>query len=124
MGQPVNVIMNVTLESWVPKDVTENCSLAMDFRCARTDRVEGDDSRRDFVWAGKLRQKVRLVDEKGGAGSTTHNARIAFCSPGRFVVSACARFSRNDTSGDAAEEIWWAPVAQTVMVEESKLPAQ
>lgn len=137
MGHPINVSMNVAFEAWIPQDVTEKCSLTMEFRCARKDDAQGSDEsrRRHFVWAGKLKQTV-LLQPRVAAGDTTnatactHSTKIAFCNPGRFAISACARISRKKDDASSGEhnnnneEIWWAPVAQTVVVKEAKLPTQ
>lgn len=122
MGYPVNLSMKVSLESWVPKHVMDSCSMTMNFRCTRKDRVEGassDVSHREFVWAGKLQETAQL-----GGGDATHKAKLVFCSPGQFAVSACARIFRNEPSGGGTGEIWWAPMAQFVIVDEAKQFAQ
>lgn len=50
-----------------------------------------------------------------GDAEMNHRARVVFLKDGDFVISACARLSNDDS--DKAEEIWWAPVAQNVIVE-------
>jgi len=119
LGKPVDVSVEVSLESWVPQHSIKDCNMTMEFRCSRKDRsqVEMAVNRREYVWAGKLRRRSDL----SGNGSKSHHARIAFCSSGQFVVSACVRIYRissSSGSGDVPEEIWWAPFAQTVMVKE------
>ena len=115
LGKPIVVKVNVSLASWVQQQSLQNCNLIMEFRCARKDRVDIPE-RRDYVWAGKV---SRSADFGGSGGANcSHDAKIAFCSPGQFVVSAFVRISRKSFAGsaDQAEEIWWAPFAQTIVV--------
>ena len=52
----------------------------------------------------------------------SHRARIVFLQDGPFVVSACAVLSNDDGCG--AEETWWAPLAEKVIVQTSDVVAQ
>lgn len=91
---------------WVPTDVAEKCRITIEFCAARKDKQT---KRGDFVWCGLVRRTLSLNDPV-----KDHRARIVFLRDGEYVVSACARLMNED--GNKAEETWWAPVAENVVV--------
>lgn len=121
LGAPLEVSIEVELAPWLSEQIVENCTVTLELCCVRQ---SGDSSSktgqsRDFVWCGKQQQKINLKDPK-----KAHSARIAFVREGQFVISACARISRTDVK-HAAEEIWFAPAATTIMVDnKSSSPSQ
>lgn len=146
LGSPLALDMYVAFESWVPKDVAEKCRIHLEFYCKRKVTFIGNELDRlppsslmtgmklpEFVWAGKMSHSEDVVEHDR---KIKHSARVAFLRPGTFAISACARISRRVngatvgtqmTPSDIAtqvEEIWWAPVAQTVNVSDTSLPAQ
>ena len=67
------------------------------------------------MWCGQLR---RRIDPSNEDDDKSHLARIAFFQCGVFVVSVCARVSSQDAPG--VEEVWWAPQAKVIRVEEAQ----
>jgi len=120
LGKATEISAQVTSASWVPSDVLWKCKLTLEFFCARDATSSGNDHDcgKDFVWCGKLRQEFAM----DGRESMKHRIKIAFVKPGTYSLSACARIrheGKHATHGDA-EEIWWAPVAATVLVEKAR----
>jgi len=98
------------MAKWVPEEIVEECSLTLEFCCAR--KEDGSilsTMHRDYVWCGQIRKMMRACDEE-----KSHRARIVILQPGHFVISACARIT-NDAE-NAQEEVWWAPVAESVNI--------
>jgi hypothetical protein len=99
---------------WVPPEVAANCSLTIEFCCARKGYTLGSDlaGRPPYVWCGQVRRTV-VGDEQ----DKTHKVRIAFFHSGTFVVSACVKVRGSAEDMAITEETWWAPLAETVQVE-------
>jgi hypothetical protein len=122
VGKPIEVALQMDVASWVPEHVRSITYVSIEFCCARKCvNAEDDDNRlavhRDFIWAGLLRQRLLLRDRNA---EFAHRAKLVFCRSGTYVVSACAKFSRVQQSKDEdiPEEVWWAPTAQTINVQE------
>ena len=117
-GTPIDVFVEVLMNSWVPVDVVEECSLTLEFCCARKEdgvaNSMASPARRDYVWCGQIRKMMRACDEE-----KSHRARILILHPGHFVLSACAKIANDAENG--AEEVWWAPVAENVIVQAASL---
>ena len=119
-GSPVDLFVEVETEDWVPAEVSAKCDITMEFCCARKGDTgdkflmenSQEDDRRTYVWCGLVRQTVRAT-----AAEKKHRARIAFLEDGAFVVSACARISKD---GSGREETWLASLAQNVTVTTTK----
>lgn len=113
-GTPIDVFVEVLMSHWVPEDVVEECSLTLEFCCARKEDGSGHSIAsslvRDYVWCGQIRKMMRACDEE-----KNHRARILILQPGHFVLSACAKIANDAENG--AEEVWWAPVAENVVVQ-------
>jgi len=109
-GKPIDAFVEVFMAKWVPEEIVEECSLTLEFCCAR--KEDGSilsTMHRDYVWCGQIRKMMRACDEE-----KSHRARIVILQPGHFVISACARIT-NDAE-NAQEEVWWAPVAESVNI--------
>lgn len=113
-GTPIDVFVEALMSQWVPEEIVDECSLTLEFCCARKEdgRVNAilSSMQRDYVWCGQIRKMMRACDEEKG-----HRARILILQPGQFVLSACAKIANDAENG--AEEVWWAPVAQNVIVQ-------
>ena len=110
-GTPIDVFVEVLMSHWVPGDIVEECSLTLEFCCARKeDGSVKSVSQREYVWCGQIRKMMRACDEE-----KAHRARILILQPGHFVLSACAKIANDAENG--AEEVWWAPVAKNVIVQ-------
>lgn len=107
MGTAIGVSCTVETSSWVPSNLAQTCSLSIEFKCVSqdgNDRVAAE----CFAWAGKERRTFDLC-----ASQKSHAMKLIFCSPGSYVVSACATISRK---GSGSNESWWSPMAQIVSV--------
>lgn len=98
----------------MPKDILSKCKVVLEFCCA--EKQPGHNSvstsgRTPYVWCGQLR---RTIDMENANDDKSHCARIAFFQCGVYVVSACAKISSLDSTG----ELWWAPYAITMRVED------
>lgn len=117
LGRPVDLSVDVLLESWVPKSISAKCSLTIEFRCGKKRHPGATDCNgtrnKEYFWAGKLRHSVAM-----SSPTENHKAKIAFCVPGRYVVSACIKISQ---IGCLHEEVWWAPIAQNITANQPKL---
>jgi hypothetical protein len=121
------------LQSWIPKHIRDACSLSLEFRCVRKDERQhaaflctpsgAQQVPRDHVYAGKLRRNFDL-NQQEVASDMTHTGMFVFCAPGEYAVSACALISRSSADDIKNKEVWWAPVAQAVVVEAAKFSAQ
>jgi hypothetical protein len=113
-GKPIDVFVEVLMNHWVPEEVVEECSLTLEFCCARKEDGSANSIassvQRDYVWCGQIRKMMRASDEE-----KSHRARILILQPGQFVLSACAKIANDAENG--AEEVWWAPVAENVIVQ-------
>ena len=69
------------------------------------------------MWCGQLRRRIDMSNEDD---DKSHLARIAFFQCGIFVVSVCARVSSQDAPAGVEEEVWWAPQAKVIRVEEAQ----
>lgn len=113
-GTPIDVFVEVLISNWVPEDVVEECSLTLEFCCARKEDGSShsisSSMQQDYIWCGQIRKMMRACDEE-----KNHRARILILQPGHFVLSACAKIANDAENG--AEEVWWAPVAENVVVQ-------
>lgn len=113
-GTPIDVFVEVLMSNWVPEEIVEECSLTLEFCCARKEDGSVNSicfsTQRDYVWCGQIRKMMRACDEE-----KAHRARILILQPGHFVLSACAKLANDAENG--AEEVWWAPVAESVIVQ-------
>lgn len=115
-GEPIDLAVKVDVASWVPKHVVDSCSLTIEFFSARQGKMAlatMDGKERDHIWCGKVRQSVKLADS-----TKAHTAKVVLIR-GSHSISACARLSQG-----MADEVWWAPMVATVVVDPTKLPAQ
>lgn len=118
-GHPIDTFVEMQLADWVPREVVDKCTFALEFCCARKGAtmmadLDNPNRRREYVWCGRVQRTLR-------GDENDHRARICFLEPGQFVISACARISSQDRVGE--EETWWAPVAENVVVEKATLAA-
>ena len=115
IGEPVQVNANVFIQDWVPGDIVAKSQVTLEFCCS--EKQAGNNSstvgRMPYVWCGQLRRTVDLLNDDD---DKSHCARIAFFQCGVYVVSACAKISSSDKPG--VEELWWAPRASTIKVNE------
>ena len=113
-GTPIDVFVEVLMSDWVPEEVVDECSLTLEFCCARKEDGSGKSlaatMKREYVWCGQIRKMMRACDEE-----KSHRARILILQPGHFVLSACAKITNDAENG--AEEVWWAPLAENVVVQ-------
>ena len=121
-GSPgVKICVTIEIAEWVTDEEKKACSAATELFCVREtdDLPRGEQfASRDYIWAGKLRHKEAFGNR------AHHRAHLVFCTPGRYIVSACARISRKEHAKAGIEEVWWAPVAQRIVVEAGKSLAQ
>lgn len=112
-GTPIDVFVEVLMSDWVPDDVIDECNLTLEFCCARKEdgnrRSLAASMKKEYVWCGQIRKMMRCADEE-----KTHRARVLILQPGQFVLSACAKITNDAENG--AEEVWWAPYAENVVV--------
>lgn len=116
LGSPLDLTVLVDISPWVPADIVHECSLTLEFFCARLDKDSVGSVKQDYAWCGKIRERMDLK-----ATPRTHRARLVFVRGGLFAVSACARIARRAST---IEEIWWAPVADVVHVDKTLSPDQ
>ena len=111
-----DVLFHVLLQwpDWVPADVAAKCRITLEFCAARKEKPT---ERGSFVWCGLVRRTMRLNDAE-----KSHRARVVFLKDGEYVISACARLTNDE--GNGAEETWWAPIAENVVVEMNDNAAQ
>jgi len=113
-GTPIDVFVEVFMSHWIPEEVVDECSLTLEFCCARKEDGSSNSispaAQRDYVWCGQIRKMMRACDEE-----KSHRARILILQPGHFVLSACAKIANDAENG--SEEVWWAPVAENVIVQ-------
>ena len=83
-GTPIDVFVEVLMSSWVPEEIVEECSLTLEFCCARKEdgSIKTSSMQRDYVWCGQIRKMMRACDEE-----KAHRARILILQPGKFVLS-------------------------------------
>ena len=113
-GAPVDTFVEVETAKWVQQELIEKCTLVLEFCCARKNPTMTFD-KREYVWIGRVQRVIPWnSDEK------SHRARICFLEDGAFVVSACAKISKEG----GAEETWWAPLAENIEVESSTPTSQ
>jgi hypothetical protein len=115
-GQPIDLAVKVNVASWVPKQVVDGCSLTLEFFSARQGKLAlatVEEKERDHIWCGKVRQAMKLSE-----ATKAHTAKVVLIR-GSHSISACARLSQG-----AADEVWWAPIVATIVVDPTKLPAQ
>lgn len=101
-GTPIDTYVEAEIASWIPEEVVEECSLALEFCCARKEDGSGPPAsafQRDYVWCGQIRKMMRANDE-----DMYHRARIIILQPGHFVLSACAKLANDAENG--SEEVW------------------
>jgi hypothetical protein len=118
LGSPgYEIRVQVKVADWLSMVERKKCEISMGLFCI-CERNDADNISlpKDHVWAGKQRHKSSLA-----AKNLDHGARIIFCSPGSYVVSACARIT-HELSEEGVEEIWWAPVAQRIVVSTGDVP--
>ena len=106
------MLLQICTLDWVPAAVLAGCSITLEFCCARKDSGGNalkfkEENSEAYFWCGQVRKTVGIQQ------SMDHRARICFLKPGEFVVSACVIRGKNGS----AEEIWWAPRAQSITVE-------
>lgn len=106
-GTPVDTFVEVETADWVPQELVDKCTLVLEFCCARKN-TSGTSDMREYVWIGLLRRTIPW-----NSAEKKHRARICFLEDGAFVVSACAKISKDG----GAEETWWAPLAENLEVE-------
>jgi len=109
-GTPLDAHVEMETADWVPKEIMANCTVTVEFCCARKgDTMGRDNGARPYIWCGQVMRKM-------GANDTDkhHRARIAFMESGTFLVSACAHVCNRNGTG--TEETWWAPQAENVQV--------
>ena len=119
-GSPgCEISVRIAIADWVSVDERKKGNVRMELCCIRETKNahQPSPSTNDFVWAGKLRDQANMAET-----ALQHRARIIFCRPGNYIVSACAIITR-ELSEKGAEEIWWAPVAQRIAVK-GDIPAQ
>ena len=118
LGSPgAGISVKVGIADWVSLDERKMCDVKMEFICV-SEKNAAETSGIDHVWAGKLRHKTSMA-----VGSLEHQARVIFCSPGSYIVSACVRIT-NNLANKGVEEIWSAPFAQRILVKRGDVPAQ
>jgi hypothetical protein len=115
-GQPIDLAVKVDVASWVPKQAVDSCSLTLEFFSVHQGKMAlatVDEKTRDHIWCGKVRQSMKLSES-----TNVHTAKLVLIR-GSQSISACARLSQG-----TADEVWWAPMVATVVVDPTKLPAQ
>ena len=105
------------MSDWAPSDAISRCTLTLEFCCARKDSggsrgVSEEDSTPAYVWCGQLRRTFQGKECK--SQTMIHRVKLTFLQTGVFAVSACVKIS---AAGSKEEEVWWAPRAETVVVE-------
>ena len=104
--------------NWVKENVPPNIGITMEFACAKKDSGKSDIVSKNanqsaFIWCGQIRKATRLQEDEK---TMQHSARLCFLHPGTYVASACVKISSGLNHGH--EEIWWAPMSQTIIVDE------
>ena len=115
-GQPIDLAVKVDVASWVPTQAVDSCSLTLEFFSARQGKLTLatlDEKERDHIWCGKVRQSMKLSE-----ATKVHTAKVVLIR-GSHSISACARLSQG-----MADEVWWAPIVATFVVDPAKLPSQ
>jgi len=104
----------------VPPDVVANSKVTLEFCCAVKQPGNNSSSANGcampYMWCGQLR---RTIDLSNDDDDKSHLARLAFFQCGVFVVSVCAKVSSQDAPA-GVEELWWAPHAKIVKVNEQE----
>jgi len=116
VGDFVEVKVNVRVEDWVPIDIMSKCSVALEFCCAKKESStdHNDESNKtSYIWCGQIR---RITKARSKDVVITHQSRVSFIQRGAFVISACVKIGGEH----GGEEIWWAPRAETVVVNKEK----
>ncbi|GKY98963.1 hypothetical protein MPSEU_000852000 [Mayamaea pseudoterrestris] len=115
LGSPLDLHSQVTIANWVPSEGAKSCHLVLEFFCFRHSETHNSQASKRFdgiVWVGKLQQSFRMNEV-----AMKHAARAVFTETGRFSLSVCARIAHDDAE-EGVEEIWWAPIAATLLVEQ------
>jgi hypothetical protein len=92
-------------------------------------------ARPPYLWCGQLRRTfngsecIKQAEDGSYSPVMVHRAKLSFLQTGNYAVSACVKISmraastspasqqEGSTRKNACEEVWWAPRAETVVVE-------
>lgn len=112
VGSPLNLLLKVQLNNWVPKVALNGSIIVLEFCCARLNsginaNTFAKENENAYVWCGQTKKGFSLLKND----VLSHRARVCFVSPGDYVVSGCAKIRRNDK-----EEVWFAPMYQSIKI--------
>ena len=108
IGQPVDVVVDVSIASWISTEIRERCDLTVELFAVWLETCTTYPAPPDHVWCGMVTRKYKMQETKA-----THAAKVILFQRGKYALSACVRFS-HDGNGD---EVWWAPVTSEITVD-------